>query len=175
MFQHHQLHSKILVDLILHVSKSLFQNWHQLILWIIWLFLFLFRFVFGEFGFSIFDYLTVNFSSLRLLYFLFSFNPNWSDCYFFEGNYLINYLASKGPELEPFVLGSLIQLFCRITKFGWLDDDKFREVVKEAMNFLSQVTQWMLKFDMEVHIFPVCFVLASSKVHQALKCAALIC
>ncbi|KAK7393041.1 hypothetical protein VNO78_21492 [Psophocarpus tetragonolobus] len=54
-------------------------------------------------------------------------------------NYLINYLASKGPELEPFVLGSLIQLFCRITKLGWLDDDKFREVVKEAMNFLNQV------------------------------------
>ncbi|CAJ1967770.1 unnamed protein product [Sphenostylis stenocarpa] len=54
-------------------------------------------------------------------------------------NYLINYLASKGPELEPFVLGSLIQLFCRITKFGWLDDDKFREVVKEAMDFLSQL------------------------------------
>ncbi|RDX70526.1 Exportin-7, partial [Mucuna pruriens] len=53
-------------------------------------------------------------------------------------NYLINYLASKGPELEPFVLGSLIQLFCRITKFGWLDDDKFRDVVKEATNFLSQ-------------------------------------
>ncbi|XP_027367978.1 exportin-7-A-like isoform X1 [Abrus precatorius] len=53
-------------------------------------------------------------------------------------NYLINYLASKGPELEPFVLGSLIQLFCRITKYGWLDDDKFRDVVKEAMNFLSQ-------------------------------------
>jgi len=62
--------------------------------------------------------------------------------FFFEGNYLINYLASKGPELEPFVLGSLIQLFCRITKFGWLDDDKFREVVKEAMDFLSQVTHY---------------------------------
>ncbi|KAF7819180.1 exportin-7-like isoform X1 [Senna tora] len=53
-------------------------------------------------------------------------------------NYLINYLASRGAELEPFVLGSLIQLFCRITKFGWLDDDRFREVVKEGMNFLSQ-------------------------------------
>jgi len=95
--------------------------------------------------------------------------------FFFEGNYLINYLASKGPELEPFVLGSLIQLFCRITKFGWLDDDKFREVVKEAMNFLSQVTWWTLEFDMEVHIFLVCFVLASSKMHKTLKCTALIC
>ncbi|KAG2403303.1 uncharacterized protein HKW66_Vig0185900 [Vigna angularis] len=60
-------------------------------------------------------------------------------------NYLINYLASKGPELEPFVLGSLIQLFCRITKFGWLDDDKFREVVKEAMNFLSQALECLLR------------------------------
>ncbi|XP_073223202.1 uncharacterized protein [Cicer arietinum] len=53
-------------------------------------------------------------------------------------NYLINYLASKGPELEPFVLGSLIQLLCRISKFGWLDDERFWEVVKEAANFLSQ-------------------------------------
>ncbi|CAK8571100.1 unnamed protein product [Lathyrus sativus] len=53
-------------------------------------------------------------------------------------NYLLNYLASKGPELEPFVLGSLIQLLSRITKFGWLDDERFREVVKEATDFLSQ-------------------------------------
>jgi hypothetical protein len=59
---------------------------------------------------------------------------------FSEGNYVINYLASRGPELEPFVLGSLIQLLCRITKLGWLDDERFWEVVKEAMNFLSQVT-----------------------------------
>lgn len=56
-----------------------------------------------------------------------------------EGNYLINYLATRGPELQPFVTGSLIQLFCRVTKFGWFDDDRFRDVVKESMNFLSQV------------------------------------
>ncbi|WJX11071.1 hypothetical protein P8452_01723 [Trifolium repens] len=56
-------------------------------------------------------------------------------------NYVINYLASRGPELEPFVLGSLIQLLCRITKLGWLDDERFWEVVKEAMNFLSQQAQ----------------------------------
>uniref|UniRef100_A0A7N2M263 Importin N-terminal domain-containing protein n=1 Tax=Quercus lobata TaxID=97700 RepID=A0A7N2M263_QUELO len=53
-------------------------------------------------------------------------------------NYLINYLATRGPDLEPFVVGSLIQLLCRVTKFGWLDDDRFKEVIKEAMNFLSQ-------------------------------------
>ncbi|XP_024031073.1 exportin-7 [Morus notabilis] len=52
-------------------------------------------------------------------------------------NYLISYLDTRGAKLEPFVIGSLIQLFCRVTKFGWFDDDRFREVVKE-MNFLSQ-------------------------------------
>nr|DAD43045.1 TPA_asm: hypothetical protein HUJ06_001275 [Nelumbo nucifera] len=55
-------------------------------------------------------------------------------------NYLINYLANRGPDLQPFVTGSLIQLFCRVTKFGWFDDDRFRDVVKESMNFLSQAT-----------------------------------
>ena len=57
----------------------------------------------------------------------------------YEGNYLVNYLANRGPELQPFVVGSLIQLLCRITKFGWFDDDKFRDVVKESISFLSQV------------------------------------
>ncbi|XP_073110621.1 uncharacterized protein [Elaeis guineensis] len=55
-------------------------------------------------------------------------------------NYVINYLATRGLELQTFVIGSLIQLLCRITKFGWFDDDRFREVVKEATNFLSQAT-----------------------------------
>jgi hypothetical protein len=54
------------------------------------------------------------------------------------GNYLINYLATRGP-LPHFVNASLILLLCRVTKFGWFDDDRFREVVKEATDFLSQV------------------------------------
>ncbi|KAG5556058.1 hypothetical protein RHGRI_006622 [Rhododendron griersonianum] len=54
--------------------------------------------------------------------------------------YLISYLATRGPDLEPFVIGSIIQLFCRVIKFGWLDDDSFRDVVKESMNFLNQST-----------------------------------
>ncbi|KAH9752564.1 Importin N-terminal domain-containing protein [Citrus sinensis] len=33
------------------------------------------------------------------------------------GNYLINYLAKRGPELQSFVTASLIQLLCRLTKF----------------------------------------------------------
>lgn len=55
-------------------------------------------------------------------------------------NYLINYLATRGPELQSYVIGSLIQLLCRVTKFGWFEDDRFREVVKESMNFLSQAS-----------------------------------
>lgn len=55
-------------------------------------------------------------------------------------NYLINYLGTRGPDLEPFVIGSLIQLFSRVTKFGWFEDDSFREVVKESMKFLNQAT-----------------------------------
>ena len=51
----------------------------------------------------------------------------------------MNYLATRGPELQPFVTASLIQLLCRLTKFGWFDDDRFKDVVKESMNFLNQV------------------------------------
>nr|XP_018624016.1 exportin-7 isoform X3 [Nicotiana tomentosiformis] len=53
-------------------------------------------------------------------------------------NYLINYLATRGTDLEPFVTASLIQLFCRVTKYGWFEDDSFREVVKESTSFLNQ-------------------------------------
>ncbi|KAK9170577.1 hypothetical protein Syun_002717 [Stephania yunnanensis] len=52
-------------------------------------------------------------------------------------NYLINYLATRGPELQPFVTASLVQLFCRVTKFGWFDDDRFKDVVNESMDFLK--------------------------------------
>ncbi|KAI4356227.1 hypothetical protein L6164_000266 [Bauhinia variegata] len=55
-------------------------------------------------------------------------------------SYLINYLATRGPDLQSFVTTSLILLLCRVTKFGWFDDDRFRDVVKESMNFLSQAT-----------------------------------
>ncbi|KAL6562813.1 hypothetical protein OROHE_005400 [Orobanche hederae] len=55
-------------------------------------------------------------------------------------NYIINYLANKGPELQPFVIGSLVQILCRLTKFGWLNDDRFRDMAKESINFLNQAT-----------------------------------
>ncbi|XP_022765661.1 exportin-7-like isoform X4 [Durio zibethinus] len=52
-------------------------------------------------------------------------------------SYIFNYLATRGPKLQPFVTASLIQLLCRVTKFGWFDDERFRDVVKESTNFLS--------------------------------------
>ncbi|EFJ32102.1 hypothetical protein SELMODRAFT_87550 [Selaginella moellendorffii] len=55
-------------------------------------------------------------------------------------NYILSYLASKGQELQAFVIISLIQLLCRITKLGWNDDDRFKEITKEAMKFMSQAT-----------------------------------
>ncbi|PPR85674.1 hypothetical protein GOBAR_AA35015 [Gossypium barbadense] len=42
--------------------------------------------------------------------------------------YIFNYLATRGPKLQPFVTASLIQLLCRVTKFGWFDDERFRDV-----------------------------------------------
>ncbi|KAF8687195.1 hypothetical protein HU200_042862 [Digitaria exilis] len=56
-------------------------------------------------------------------------------------SYVINYLARRGPKLQNFVIVSLIQLVCRITKFGWFDDDRFRETVKEATDFLGLASQ----------------------------------
>ena len=41
-----------------------------------------------------------------------------------------SFYPAEGPKLEPFVVGSLIQLLCRVTKFGWLDGDRFKEVIK---------------------------------------------
>jgi hypothetical protein len=50
-------------------------------------------------------------------------------------------LRSRGPALEPFVVTSLIQLLCRMTKLCWFDDDAFRSVVEDAKRFLEKGLQ----------------------------------
>ncbi|KAJ7517501.1 hypothetical protein O6H91_21G026900 [Diphasiastrum complanatum] len=55
-------------------------------------------------------------------------------------NYVLQYLAAKGQGLQAFVTSSLILLLSRITKLGWNDDDRFRDVAKEAMKFMAQAT-----------------------------------
>uniref|UniRef100_A0A7R9U4R6 Importin N-terminal domain-containing protein n=1 Tax=Pinguiococcus pyrenoidosus TaxID=172671 RepID=A0A7R9U4R6_9STRA len=52
-------------------------------------------------------------------------------------NYVLNYLAQKGPGLEDFVVVALVQLVCRITKLGWFDDPAHREIADEVVKFLS--------------------------------------
>ncbi|EQC37130.1 hypothetical protein SDRG_05357 [Saprolegnia diclina VS20] len=52
-------------------------------------------------------------------------------------NYVLGYLAQKGPSLEKYVTVSLIQLVCRLTKFGWFDDEQFRELNLEVSKFLQ--------------------------------------
>ncbi|XP_057520891.1 uncharacterized protein LOC130801107 isoform X2 [Amaranthus tricolor] len=53
-------------------------------------------------------------------------------------NHVVNYLASRSANLEHFVMTSLIQLLCQVTKFSWFDDDKFPELVNDVVNFLNQ-------------------------------------
>ncbi|KAF4035500.1 Importin-beta N-terminal domain [Phytophthora infestans] len=52
-------------------------------------------------------------------------------------NYVLGYLAQKGPTLEKFVTTSLIQMVCRLTKYGWFDDEQHREIVAEVTKFLQ--------------------------------------
>lgn len=66
----------------------------------------------------------------------------WPVRLWYEGNLVINYLASRSADLEHFVTTSLIQLVCRVTKFGWFDDDKFQEIVSDSVNFLNQVSEY---------------------------------
>ncbi|KAK7482050.1 hypothetical protein BaRGS_00026742 [Batillaria attramentaria] len=55
-------------------------------------------------------------------------------------NYVLNYLATR-PKLLQFVSQALVQLFARITKFGWFDVSKdeyiFRNVVTDVGKFIQ--------------------------------------
>jgi exportin-7 len=52
-------------------------------------------------------------------------------------NYVLSYLANKGPSLQDFVVVSLIKLVCRITKLGWFDDAVHRELADDVTKFLQ--------------------------------------
>jgi exportin-7 len=52
-------------------------------------------------------------------------------------NYVLSYLANKGPSLQDFLVLSLIKLVCRITKLGWFDDPAHRELVDDVTKFLQ--------------------------------------
>ena len=52
-------------------------------------------------------------------------------------NYVLGYLANKGPQLQDFLVLSLIKLVCRITKLGWFDDKAHRELAEDVTKFLQ--------------------------------------
>ena len=52
-------------------------------------------------------------------------------------NYILDYLANRGPELEEFVPQYLIRLLCRITRLGWFDDPQHQTLAADCQNFLS--------------------------------------
>lgn len=56
-------------------------------------------------------------------------------------SYFLAYLDGKGPALEPFVVVSIVQLVCRMTKLGWFDDDAFRTIVDDGKVFLEKGTR----------------------------------
>lgn len=51
--------------------------------------------------------------------------------------YVLNYLASNAQTLQDFVIQSLSKLACRITKLGWFDNEKHRNIIEEVSNFLQ--------------------------------------
>mmetsp|Transcript_24863 Transcript_24863/g.58336 ORF Transcript_24863/g.58336 Transcript_24863/m.58336 type:complete len:1123 (+) Transcript_24863:355-3723(+) len=56
-------------------------------------------------------------------------------------NYVLTYLANNGPQLESFVVVSLIKLVCRITKLGWFDDPVHRELADDVTKFLQATVE----------------------------------
>lgn len=52
-------------------------------------------------------------------------------------NYVLNYLANRGPMLEQFVRIELNTLLSRITKFGWSDGEAHRTIVDDVSRFLD--------------------------------------
>jgi len=46
--------------------------------------------------------------------------------------YFLQYLDSKGPVLQHFVVVQLVQLLCRTVKLGWFDHDSHRNIVEDC-------------------------------------------
>lgn len=47
--------------------------------------------------------------------------------------FVMNYLVARGPGLTDFVTTCLVKLVVRITKLGWFDGTRHREIVDEAL------------------------------------------
>ena len=52
-------------------------------------------------------------------------------------NYVLNYLATKAPTLNDYVLGNLTKLTSRITKLGWFDSAEHRDIIDKTRILLE--------------------------------------
>jgi exportin-7 len=50
--------------------------------------------------------------------------------------WVLSYLANSGPTVAPFVISSLVQLLCRITKMGWFEDPAHQSITDEVCKYL---------------------------------------
>lgn len=51
--------------------------------------------------------------------------------------WVLSYLANSGPKVAPFIVSSLVQLLCRITKMGWFEDPSHQKITDEVGQFLQ--------------------------------------
>ena len=58
------------------------------------------------------------------------------------GDFLVNLLATKGLSLEEFAIKGVVQVICRITKFGWFDaGDGMKQIVSSTSQFLQHTVR----------------------------------
>jgi exportin-7 len=54
------------------------------------------------------------------------------------GDFLLNILAEKGPNLENYANDMIVEVICRITNIAWFDNSpEIREIVSQAEQFLQ--------------------------------------
>lgn len=51
--------------------------------------------------------------------------------------FVMNYLMARGPGLAEFLKASLVKLVMRITKLGWFDESRHRDIVDETLKLYN--------------------------------------
>eukprot|EP01059_Diplonema_ambulator_P037508 TRINITY_DN994_c0_g4_i2.p1 TRINITY_DN994_c0_g4~~TRINITY_DN994_c0_g4_i2.p1 ORF type:complete len:1121 (+),score=264.73 TRINITY_DN994_c0_g4_i2:54-3365(+) len=50
-------------------------------------------------------------------------------------SWLVSFIGQRGHLLEKFVLTHIMSILCRVTRFGWLDNESFQELPQEIHRF----------------------------------------
>jgi exportin-7 len=60
-----------------------------------------------------------------------------------SGNFILEYTYLH-PNLQPFVIVQLAQVFAMLTKLGWFDLDDFKNVHRDLNQFLQVIASRLL-------------------------------